>query len=155
MLSSSWDGRPFGHNRHGPKIGGCAPFGGAGSPCNTMWLGPRPTFMPSFILIHTAVWLQWTWTADYTDAGQTCARKFRMCGLLCPFPRGELDSYLTECGQGRGLPPCQVSSWSVQPFGHSAPTSQTDRKRTDSIGQTVLQTVAQKWPEYIISNEYS
>jgi len=20
-------GRPFGHNRHGPKIGGCAPFG--------------------------------------------------------------------------------------------------------------------------------
>ena len=27
VLSSSWDGRPFGHNRHGPKIGGCAPFG--------------------------------------------------------------------------------------------------------------------------------
>jgi len=22
-----WDGRPFGHNRHGPKIGVCAPFG--------------------------------------------------------------------------------------------------------------------------------
>jgi len=21
-LSSSWDGRPFGHNRHAPKIGG-------------------------------------------------------------------------------------------------------------------------------------
>jgi len=29
-LSSSWDGRPFGHNRHGPKSGGCcAPFRGA------------------------------------------------------------------------------------------------------------------------------
>jgi len=29
QLSSCWDGRPFGHNyRHGPKIGGCAPFGG-------------------------------------------------------------------------------------------------------------------------------
>ena len=26
VLSSSWDGRPFGHNRHRPKIGGCAPF---------------------------------------------------------------------------------------------------------------------------------
>jgi len=24
--SSGWDGRPFGHNRHGPKIGGCAPL---------------------------------------------------------------------------------------------------------------------------------
>jgi len=29
MLSSSWDGRPFGHNRHGLKKGVCcAPFGG-------------------------------------------------------------------------------------------------------------------------------
>ena len=29
MLSSSWDGRPFGHNRHGPKIGwGAVPFFG-------------------------------------------------------------------------------------------------------------------------------
>jgi len=28
VLSSSWDGRPFGYNRHGPKIGSCAPFGG-------------------------------------------------------------------------------------------------------------------------------
>ena len=27
MLSSNRDGRPFGHNRHGPKIGGCAPLG--------------------------------------------------------------------------------------------------------------------------------
>ena len=24
VLSSSWDGRPFGHNRHGPKTEGCA-----------------------------------------------------------------------------------------------------------------------------------
>jgi len=48
-------GRPFGHNRHGPKIGGggSTPFWvwGAGSPCNTMWPGPRPTFVPSGILI--------------------------------------------------------------------------------------------------------
>ena len=26
VLSSSWDGRPFCHNRHGPKIGGLCPF---------------------------------------------------------------------------------------------------------------------------------
>jgi len=28
---------------------------GAGSPCNTMQPGPRPTFVPSGILIHPAV----------------------------------------------------------------------------------------------------
>jgi len=27
VLSSSWDMRPFGHSRHWPKIGGCAPLG--------------------------------------------------------------------------------------------------------------------------------
>jgi len=39
---------------------GLCPFvgGGAGSPSNTMWLGPRSTCMKSFILIHQAVWSQ-------------------------------------------------------------------------------------------------
>jgi len=51
------------------------------------------------------------------------------------------------CGQDI-LPPCQVSSWSIQPFGHNTPTSQTgqtgqDRQWSDSIGRTVLQTVTQ------------
>ena len=33
-----------GHNRHEPKSEGAVPFlGGVGSPCNTMWSGPRPT----------------------------------------------------------------------------------------------------------------
>jgi len=30
----------------------------ARSPSNTMWPGPRPTSMPSFILIHLSVWPQ-------------------------------------------------------------------------------------------------
>jgi len=30
--------------------------GGAGSPRNTTWPGPRPTFVPSGILIHLVVW---------------------------------------------------------------------------------------------------
>jgi len=40
--------QPFGHNRHGPKIGGLCPFGGggAGSPSNTMSLGSMSTFLP-------------------------------------------------------------------------------------------------------------
>jgi len=50
------------HHRHGPKMGGCAPFfrgGEAGYPTNTMWPGPRPTSVPSGILIHPVVWPQY------------------------------------------------------------------------------------------------
>jgi len=60
-LSSCWDGRRFGNNRHGPKSGGC------------------------------------------------CA----------PFRGEKLGPHLTRCGLGRGLPPCQVASWSIQPFGRN------------------------------------
>ena len=59
----------------------------------------------------------------------------RKLGGLCPL-FGELGPHLTQCRLGRGLPPCQVSSWSVQPFGHNTPTSQTDKQtgqRSDSI----------------------
>jgi len=65
LSSSSWNRRPFGHNRHGPKRHGscCVPFGGG-------------------------------------DEGGT-------------------GFHLTQCGQGRGLPPYQVASWSNQPFGHN------------------------------------
>ena len=52
--------QPFGRNRYGPKIRG----GGAGSPPNTMWPGPRPTCVPSFILIRTTVWPQCTNVTD-------------------------------------------------------------------------------------------
>jgi len=41
--------------------------GAAGSPSNTMWPGPRPTGMPSFILIHPTVWPQYTNVKDRTD----------------------------------------------------------------------------------------
>jgi len=43
----------------GRKFGGCAPFWGwARFLFNTMWPGPRPTSVPSGILIHPAVWPQ-------------------------------------------------------------------------------------------------
>jgi len=44
---ASWSMQPFGRNRYGPKIGGSPPFGGggAGSPCNTMRPGPRPSYL--------------------------------------------------------------------------------------------------------------
>jgi len=46
--------------------GCCGPFsgGGAGSPSNTLWLGPRPTTTPSFILIHPTVLPQYTNVTD-------------------------------------------------------------------------------------------
>jgi len=62
VFSSRSDGRPFGHNKHGPKSGGCcAPFvEGSWALSDTMRPGPRPTFVSSFILIHSTVWPQYT-----------------------------------------------------------------------------------------------
>ena len=76
----------------GQKNGASVPLfqGSAGSPSNTMWPGPRPISMPSFILIHPTVWRQYTNVTDRQD----------------------------RTGQ--------------------------NRQRSDSIGRTVLQTVAQK-----------
>jgi len=128
VLSSSRNGRPFGYNKHGPKIGGCAPFWGgeAGSSSSTMWPEPRPTSIPSGILIHQAIWPQQIWAENW--------------GGCAPLEEGDLGPHLTQCVQSRGLPACQVSSWSVQPFAHNTPTLQTgqDRQRSDSI-QTVDQ----------------
>jgi len=56
LLSSSRDGRPFGHNRDGPKIGGVPLFlAGAGSQSNTMWPVPRHTSVSSGILINPPI----------------------------------------------------------------------------------------------------
>jgi len=71
----------------------CAHFGGAGSPSNTMSPGPRPTSIPSDILIHPTVWLR---------HGPKSGDPVSFLGELCP--------HLAQCGVGRGLPPCQVSS---------------------------------------------
>ena len=59
---ASWSNQLFGHNRHGPKIGGCATLGRGEpwSPSNAIWPGPRPTSMLSFTLMHPTVWPQYT-----------------------------------------------------------------------------------------------
>jgi len=41
--------------------------GAAGSPPKTMWSGPSPTCMPSFILIRPTVWPQYTNVRDRQD----------------------------------------------------------------------------------------
>jgi len=89
----------LGHNRYRPKCRGAPPAvggGGAGSSCHTMWAEPRPTCMPSFILIHPAIWSQQIWAENW--------------GLRTLLGDGELGSHITQCGQGRGLRACQVSS---------------------------------------------
>ena len=45
--------------------------GGARSPSNIMSPGPRPTFVPTGVLIHPAVWPQ-----------QTCTEKWGFCGTF-------------------------------------------------------------------------
>ena len=111
----------------GRKVGLLCPIlGAARSPSNIMSPGPRSTSLPSHILIHPAVWPQQTWAKN---------------GGLCLFSggAGSPSNTVWPC---QGLPPYQVSSWSIQPFGHNTPTSQTDRtdrqtgQQYDSISQT-------------------
>jgi len=88
-------------------------FWGAGSPRNTMWPVPRPTSIPSGILIHPAVWLQQTWAKNVG-----CAQKGGRAAVL-PFWGGGAGSPSNTMSLDRGLPPYQVAPWSILPFGHS------------------------------------
>jgi len=93
-------GRLFGHNKHQSKSGGsCAPF-------NTMWPGPRPTSVPSGILIHPVA-QPFGHNIRGPNIGGGCA------------PLGELGPHLTQYALGQSLPPYQVASWSIQPFGYN------------------------------------
>jgi len=57
----------------GRKLGAVPLWGGgAVFPSNTMWPGPRPTRLLSFILIRRTVWPQYTNVTDRQDrTGQT------------------------------------------------------------------------------------
>jgi len=104
VLSSSWDGWPFGHNGHRRKLGGLCPcWDGSRVPCKTMWPGPRPTFVQSGILIHPADWPQQTWDEVWGRVPLEV----------------ELGPHLTQCCPNWGLPSYHVASWSIQPSGHN------------------------------------
>jgi len=129
-------GRKFG--------GGSALFSvrGAGSPSNIKSPGPRPSSMPSGILIHTAIWPQQIWAENWG---------------LCPFGGGGAGSSLNTMWPGP-RPTCLPSFILIRPTVWPQYTNvtdrqtdrqterqdRTDRQRTDSIGQTILQTVTQK-----------
>jgi len=82
--------QPFDHNIHGPKIGGCVPFGRAESPSNTMSPGPRPTSVPNGILIYSAI--------CHNRRGPKIGEG------LCPFG-WQQGPHLTQSRLGRDLPP--------------------------------------------------
>jgi len=125
---------------------GSAPFwgGGAGSPSNTKSPGLSPTSIPSGILIHPAIWPQQIWAKNWR----------------APPPLGRLswvpNPHLTQCGQGWVLPARQVSSWSVQPFHHNTPMSQTGKTGQDrqdngliAKGELFYKRLPKNWSEKV------
>ena len=54
-------------------------------------------------------------------------------GGCAPFGEGQVGPHLTQSGQGRVLPACEVSPSSIQPFGHNTPTLQTFRQDNGPI----------------------
>jgi len=54
-------------NKHGPKFRGLGPLleKGVGSPSNTKSPGPRPSSIPSGILIHAAIWPRQIWAENW------------------------------------------------------------------------------------------
>ena len=116
---------------------------GAGPPSNIMSPRPRPTSVPSGIPIHPAVWPQWTW-ADKWEKG-------------CCTSSGGAGPHLTQCGLSRASEAYLHAQLHLDLSNRLATIHQryrqTDRtgqevQRSDSIGRTVLQTVAPKSPHF-------
>ena len=86
-----WYIQPFGHNRHGPKIGKGAPshFGGrgAGSPSNTKSPGLRPCSISSGILIDPAIWPQQIWAENWGACPFEGGRAGSPSNTMWPGPR--------------------------------------------------------------------
>ena len=93
---------------------------------------------------HKVTWaeayLHTKWNLDLWShlAATDMGRKMGAVPLL----GGELGPHLMQCGQGRGLPSCQVLSWSVKPFDHKY-TNVTDRQTDRQDRQTDNGPIAQ------------
>ena len=94
---TSWSIQLFGHNRHGP-------------------ISHKVAWTETYL--HTKWHLNPCSHLAATDMGGKLEAP-------PPFWKREVGPHLKQCGHGQGLPACQVSSWSIQPFGHSTPASQT------------------------------
>ena len=103
-----------GHNRHGSKRGGATVplsrtagtlFRGAGYLSNNVaW---------------AEAYLHKKWHLDACSRLSTIEMGRKLGGDSAPFLRRGLGPHLTQSRLGWGLPPYQVASWSIQPFGHN------------------------------------
>jgi len=113
----------------GRKFGGSAPFRARGGA--VAWAGP--TSIPSDILIHAAIWPQQIWAEIVV-----CARLGEGSWVPTYHNVARAEAHLH-------------AKFHLDPSNRLATvherhiqTDRQDRQRTDSIGRTVLQTVAQK-----------
>jgi len=86
---ASWSIQPFGHNKHGQKLGAVPPFLGRVS-----WV---PTCMPSFTLIHPTVWPQYTNVTDRTTVRWhkkiTLQELWHFCSGLADLNRADFNHW--------------------------------------------------------------
>ena len=122
-------------------MGALSPFGGggAGSPSNTMWPGPRPTCTPSFVLIRRTVW---TNRAVVTNGRPktVCPMLSDRCLSVCPvlsvsdvlalWPNGCTDHDETwHAGRARPWPHCvRQGPSSPSPKGACTPSNKLYQK---------------------------
>jgi len=104
VVSSSWDGRPFGHNRCGPKRGWglLSHFGGSGA-------GPNPTQCGwAKVCLHSLYQVA-SWSIQPFGHNRHGPKMGEGAVPLW----GYLDPHITQCRLSWGLPPYQVASWSI------------------------------------------
>ena len=116
--------------------------------------GLSPYQVASWV-VHPGIWPQWTWAENWEGGSATFWRggagspsNTKSPGLRpISTPSGhnrygpKIGGFVTlgegrwvhtwQCGQGRGLPACHVSSWSIQPCGQYTNV-------TDKTGQTTV-----------------
>jgi len=103
-----------------------------------MWPGPRPTSIPSSILIHQAVWIQQTWVENWglrpflSGAGSPSNTK-----LLGPRPTSIPSGILFH-------PAVWPQCTNVTDKQRDRQTDRQTGQRSRSVGRTVSQTVAKK-----------
>ena len=111
----------------GRKLVAVPLLGGAGSLCNTMWPWPRPTSVPSFILIHPTVWPQYTNVTDRTDK-QTTDRYHRANRFTNGRPQTSItgDQWFLKrwCKCNAASP---AGSWTIKPQMHLSARIEEDK----------------------------
>ena len=114
--------------------------GGAGSPSNTKSPGPRPASIPSGILIYAAIWPQRILAENWGAVPLWGGGAGSPSNIMWPGPRPTCTPSFILIRQTVWPQYTNVTDRQTDRTGQD----RTDKQRSDNIGQTVLQTVAQK-----------